>query len=91
LKSDFNLQNCPKINNLAEKENYKRITNLLRPMKSGAYPIRRRKASFMTLNQYRINAIYVDQVGNADTKYVSLNRSEFQHLNIIYAGTGKIS
>jgi hypothetical protein len=73
---------------------YKRITNLLRPMKTGAYPIRRRKASFMTLNRYRINTLYVDQLEQIGKQhqFVSDNSTNYENLNIIYAGTdnGKV-
>ena len=35
-----NLQNCPNIESQADKEKYRKITNFLKSMKTGAYPIK---------------------------------------------------
>ncbi len=79
---NINVQDCPKLTS-DEKANYRRITSELRIMKNGVYPIRRRKASFMTLYRYRITALVVDE----EAAVSSGEDTKFKNLNVIYAGT----
>ena len=82
IDNNFNIQNCPALGNDEKlKSKYRSITSQFRRMKNGAYPIRRRKASFMTLHRYRISTLVVDT--EADS-----NDLKFKNLHIIYAGTG---
>jgi len=78
---DINVQNCPKLTN-DEKAIYRRITSELRIMKNGIYPVRRRKASFITLYRYRITALVV-----VENNIKSKESSRFKNMNLIYAGT----
>lgn len=93
--ASFQIQNCPSLtHNEKEKAKYRSLTNQLRRMKNGAYPVRRRKASFMTLHRYRITSLVVDQIGEAEVKAKLVGRGQegFSNLNVIYAGTdnGKV-
>lgn len=88
---NFNIQNCPVLTD-KQKNKYRIITNQLRHMKTGAYPIRRRKASFMTLHRYRITTLVIDQLMENTNKSLLENENKFDNLNVIYAGTdnGKV-
>lgn len=86
--NNFNIQNCPVLSD-KQKNKYRIITNQLRHMKTGAYPIRRRKASFITLHRYRITTLVIDQLMENSNKSLLENDSKFDNLNVIYAGTGK--
>lgn len=90
IDNSFDIQNCPSLaGDEKAKSKYRSITSQLRRMKNGAYPIRRRKASFITLYRYRITTIFVDKL--SEDQMMSLP-GKFRHLNLIYAGTdnGKV-
>jgi hypothetical protein len=75
-----------------EKAKYRSITSQLRRMKNGAYPIRRRKASFMTLHRYRITSLAVDGTSGVEAAARRAANRAFDHVHVIYAGTdnGKV-
>ena len=62
-------------------------------MTKAALPVRKRKASFITTNEYRITCLHVvDDLDDFNMQPSVKRLDRYQHLNIIYAGTdnGKI-
>lgn len=58
-------------------------------MTRAAFPINRRKASFLITNDYRIICLLIaDDSVNENSQPKIKKLSEFDNLNIIYAGTG---
>ncbi len=58
-------------------------------MTRAAFPVKKRKASFLITNDYRINCLIVaDDSINHKAQPSVRKLSEFSNLNIIYAGTG---
>ena len=70
-----------------EKLKYKSFTSKLSYMTKSALPVRKRKASFMTTNDYRITCLFV--LGEDGATLPAINRlKSLHHMNVIYAGTG---
>lgn len=84
--SSFNPQECPILNE-SEKTEYRSFTSKLSYMTRAAFPIKKRKASFLITNDYRITCIKI-----ADDSLIAQpsvkKLSNYENLNIIYAGTG---
>lgn len=58
-------------------------------MAKAALPIRKRKASFITTNEYRITCLYVVNDPDELNMQPSVKKSKkLSNLKIIYAGTG---
>lgn len=89
--TQFNPQDCPNLTFL-EKLKYRSFTSKLSYMTKAALPIRKRRASFITTNEYRLSTLFVlDDAEKYDHIYPSVNKMKnFDFLNIIFAGTGLI-
>lgn len=84
----LNPQDCPKLNDI-EKTEHRSFTSKLSYMTRAAFPINRRKASFLITNDYRIICLLIaDDSVNENSQPKIKKLSEFDNLNIIYAGTG---
>lgn len=81
----LNPQDCPKLSYM-EKLKYKSFTSKLSYMTKSALPIKKRKASFMTTNDYRITCLLTldDQMTLPSPSPIK----SLEHMNVIYAGTG---
>lgn len=70
-----------------EKLKYKSFTSKLSYMTKSALPVRKRKASFMITNDYRITCLFV--LDDHVTLPAPRNLKGLTHMNVIYAGTGR--
>jgi hypothetical protein len=66
-------------------------------MTKAALPVRKRKASFITTNDYRITCLHVIESDDVNSDlYASMQPAvrkqlgRFDHLNIVFVGTGLI-
>lgn len=90
--TQLNPQDCPARLSPVEKLKYKSFTSKLSYMAKAALPIRKRKASFITTNDYRISCLHVvDEESNREL-FESMQPSvkrlpRYQYLNIIFVGT----
>lgn len=81
----LNPQDCPKLNYM-EKLKYKSFTSKLSYMSKSSLPVRKRKASFMITNDYRITCLLV--LDDHVTLPAPVHLKGLTHMNVIYAGTG---
>jgi hypothetical protein len=76
--------------NEVEKTEYRSFTSKLSYMTRAAFPIKKRKASFIITNDYRINCLIVSDDSINHKAQPSVKKlSKFNNFNIIYAGTSK--
>ena len=94
--TQLNPQECGTKLSPFEKIKYRSFTSKLSYMSKAALPIRKRKASFITTNDYRITSLRVLDAGNPESRpfYDSMQPvvrplAKYQHLNVVFIGTGK--
>lgn len=83
----LNPQSCPNLT-LAEQASYERLTSKLGYMKKAILPVQKRKASFISTDEFRLSTLTV--LNENFTIFPSIKKnSQYSYANVLLAGTGK--
>ncbi|RMZ96318.1 semaphorin-1A-like isoform X1, partial [Brachionus plicatilis] len=84
-QNKFSPQSCPNLT-LTDQLNYDRLTSRLGYMKKAILPVQKRRASFMSTDEFRLSSLTVLEKNS--TLFPSIkNADHFKFTNIILAGT----